>query len=261
MTEDMTEVSLDGLMWLQTAANDFAIAEAKRIVRAVIEDMRGRPVQGIFSEVAARHMWDEYCWSLQEGPFEDDMGWDDVRLGSLSSAFDGMLRAVIEAEIETLPHHAQVFLSAKAIEGDLDMDENSLGSIWLDGMVALILEGVDSEASGRNLDLIGPDRGDVIGYEIEGSGTVWSVLSDRGEAMDLVQSHVDAMIDLNGDLSELAAEMVDAYISASREEADGTTVSEFFDDFEDQIREILTDRDVLPALEDMRTGLLKRLNG
>lgn len=261
MTDDMTEVRLDGLVRLQSAAHDFAAAEAKRIVGTVIEDLRGRPAQGMFGDVAARHMWDEYCWSLQEGPFDDDIGWDDVRLGSLSGAFEGMVRAVIEGEIENLPRHVQVFLSAKAIEDDLDMDEDALGSIWLDGMVALIVEGVNSKASRRNLDLIGPARGDVIGYEVEGSGTVWSALSDRGEAMDLVQSHVDEMIDPEGDLSELAAEMVDAYIAAAREEADGTTVTEFFDNFEDQIRDLLTDRDVLPALEDMRAGLLERLDG
>lgn len=261
MAADMTEISLDGLVRLQSAADDFASAEAKRIVHAVIDGMRARPAQDMFGDVAARHMWDEYCWSLQEGPFDDDMGWDDVQLRSLSGAFEGTLRAVIEAEIEKLPRHTQVFLSAKAIEDDFDMEEDALGSIWLDGMVALIIVGVNSEASDRNLDLIGPARGDVIGFEIEGSGTVWSVLSDRREAMDLVQLHVDKLIDPDGDLSELAAEMVDAYIAAAREEADGTTVSEFFDNFEDQIRSLLTERDVMPALEDMRAGLLERLDG
>jgi hypothetical protein len=179
----------------------------------------------------------------------------------MSGAFAGMVRALIEAEIEKLPRYIQVFLSAKAIEDDFDMDKDALGSVWLDGMVALIIEGVNSETSNRNLDLIGPERGDVIGSELEGSGTVWSLLSDRGEAMDLVQSHVDEMIDVDGDLSELSAEMVDAYITAAKEEADATTMLDFFDNFEDQIRDMLTERDVLPALEDMRARLLERLDG
>jgi len=261
MTEDMTEVSLDGLVRLQTAASDFASAEAKRIVHAVIEDMRGRSAQGMFSEVAARHMWDEYCWSLQEGPFDDDMGWDDVRLGSLSSAFEGMVRAVIEAEIEKLPRHAQVFLSAKAIEDDLDMDEDALGSIWLDGIVALIIEGVNGEASGRNLDLIGPARGDVIGYEVEGSGTVWSALSDRGEAMELVQSHVDELIDPDGDLSELAAEMADAFMLAFTEALQDTVFVEVLEMFDADIKTMLADGHIMEMLEDMRASLLERVDG
>jgi len=261
MTEDMTAVSLDGLVRLKSAANDFASAEAKRIVHAVIGDMRGRPAQGMFGDVAARHMWDEYCWSLQEGPFDDDMGWDDVRLGSLSGAFEGMVRAVIEAEIEKLPRHAQVFLSAKAIEDDLDMDEDALGSIWLDGMVALIIEGVNSEASGRNLDLIGPARGDVIGYEVEGSGTVWSVLSDRGEAMDLVQSHVDELIDPDGDLSELAAEMAGAFMVAFTEALQETIFVEVLEMFDGDIKTMLAEGHIMEMLEDMRAGLLERLDG
>lgn len=59
--DDTVEVNLDGFVRLQSAANDFASAEAERIVLAVIADMRDRPAQGTFGELAARHMWDEYC--------------------------------------------------------------------------------------------------------------------------------------------------------------------------------------------------------
>lgn len=109
------------------------------------------------------------------------MGWDDVSLGSLGGAFDDVVRGAIQTEVEKLPKHALVFLSVHAFEEDTDSDlEDALGRIWIDGIVSLVLDELNTRASNRNLDLIGPDRGDVIGYAVDGSGMVWSVLSDRG---------------------------------------------------------------------------------
>jgi hypothetical protein len=190
------------------------------------------------------------------------MGWDDVRLGSLSGAFDDVVRASIQTEVEKLPRHALVFLSAQAFEEDDDSDEEeSLGSIWIDGIVSLVLDEVNSRASRRTLDLIGPHRGDVIGYEVEGSGMVWSVLSDRGEAMDLIASHCDALIDPAGDLSDLADEMVEAFMAAAAEDDEGEVFSVFLERFEDDVRALVREKDVLPSLADMRAGLLDRLDG
>jgi len=77
--------------------------------------------------------------------------------------------------------------------------------------------------------------------------------------MNLVLSHIDELIDPNSDLSALAAEMVDSYLAAAKEETDGNAISELIDGFEDQIREMLIDHDVLPALGDMQARLLDRL--
>jgi len=262
MAEDRVEVSQDGLARLQSAAEDFARAEIARIVGAVIDDLRSRPANGTFGDVAARHLWDEYCWSQQEGPFDDDMGWDDVRLGSLSSVFDDVVRASIQTEVEKLPRHALVFLSALAFEEDADSDdEESLGSIWIDGIVSLVLDEVNTRASRRNLDLIGPHRGDVIGYEVEGSGMVWSVLSDRGEAMDLIASHSDALLNRDGDLSDLAEEMVEAFMAAAVEDDGGEVFPVFLKRFGDEMRVLVREKDVVPSLEDIRAGLLDRLDG
>ncbi|HEV7434612.1 MAG TPA: hypothetical protein VGO22_07050 [Pseudorhizobium sp.] len=262
MAEDRVEVSRDGLTRLQSAAGDFARADIARIVGAAIDDLRSRPANGIFGDVAARHLWDEYCWSLQEGPFDDDMGWDDVRLGSLSSAFEDVVRASIQTEVEKLPRHALVFLSARAFEEDDDNEEDEcLGGIWIDGIVSLVLDEVNSRASRRTLDLIGPHRGDVIGYEVEGSGMVWSVLSDRGEALDLIASHCDALIDPEGDLSDLADEMVEAFMAAAAEDDEGAVFSVFLEHFEDEVRALVREKDVVPSLEDIRAGLLHRLDG
>lgn len=262
MDRETIEVDREGFVRLQSATTDFARAEITRIVVAAIDDLRSRPANGSFGDVAARHLWDEYCWSLQEGPFDDDIGWDDVNFGSFSDAFDDLLRAVIHSEVEKLPKHTQIFLSTRAYEADVDCDEEEfLGSIWMDGIVSLVLDEVNSRASRRTLDLIGPDRRDVIGYEVDGSSMVWSVLSDRGEATDLLSIHCDALIDPEGDLSDLADEMVEAFMAAAAEDDQGEVFSVFLERFEDDVRTLVRDKDVLPSLEDMRAGLLDRLDG
>jgi hypothetical protein len=264
MSEERVRVSQDGLAWLQSAAADFARAEIARVVQAVIDDLRSRPAIGTFDDVAARHLWDEYCWALQEGPFDEDMVLGNVSLGSLSSAFGETVRGSILTEVEKLPRHAQVFLSALAFEEEGDSDkEDAFGSVCVEKIVNLILEDVNHRASRRNLDLIGPDRDDVIRYEIDGSGMAWSLLSDRDEALDLIVGHTNAMIDPDGDLSKLADEMVDAFMVAAKEEADtagGAVFVDFLEHFDNSVRSLVRENDVLPSLEDMRAALLDRLD-
>jgi hypothetical protein len=257
MAEEKIEVSIDGLSRLQSAARDFARAEIDHIVRAVIGELRSRPAEGVFGDVHAPHLWDEYCWGLQEGPFDDPTIIDDTNCGSISDAFDGLLQANILAEVEKLPKHGQIFLSTFAFEEDVDSDEEEcLGCIWIDGIVKVVTEAVNERASRRNLDLIGPHRADAIRYEIEGTGFVWSVL-DRNVAMDLVSGHVDTMIDPDADLSPLAAEMVEAFLTAAREDEDRAVLLEFLKHFEEKIRSVIIENDILVSLEDMRGKLLK----
>jgi hypothetical protein len=188
------------------------------------------------------------------------MSYGDLPLGSLSDAFDDLVRACIIDAVEKLPRYAKVLLSGLAFEEDEDSDEDeSLGGIWVDGIANLILGQVKDHAAQRHLDLIGPHRSDVIGYEISGSGMVWSALSDTGEAPGLIASHLDAMIDPDGDLSELADAMVDAFMAAAEENADGA-VCDLLGHFDDQIRSLLHENDVLPSLKAMRAALLERLD-
>jgi hypothetical protein len=245
----------DGLV---STALDFAQVENARIVQVVIEDLRSRSAHGIFGDVAARHLWDEYCWALQEGPFDDEMGWDNIRLGSLSSAFEDVVSGSILTEVEKLPEHLKVFLSALAFKEDDDRDEDdSGGGIWVDGIVGLVFDEVNRRASRPNLDLIGPDRSDVIAYEIEGSGMVWSILSDKGIACELMAGYTNEMIDPDGDLSELADEMMEAFMEAATE---SEMLSSLLDHFEDDVRKMVREGDVLPSLEDMRESLLASLD-
>lgn len=96
-----------------------------------------------------------------------------MRLGSLSGNWDAVVRALVSGELEKLPQHALIFLSAYFFQEDADSDKmDSLGRIWVDGIVDMIMEEIKHRASRRNLGLIGPHRGDVIGYEIRGAGMV-----------------------------------------------------------------------------------------
>lgn len=261
MAQDREDVSRDGLLKLYSAATDFARAEIALIVEAVLDDLRSRPTHDTFGDVAARHLWDEYCWSLKEGPFDDDISWGGMRFGSISDAFEDVVRAAIEAELEKRPKHALVFLSAKAIDECPDIDqEEALGNIWMDGIVSLVLEQLNERASSRrNLGLIGPERGELVPYEVEGGGMVWGVLSERGEASDLVASHCDALLDPKGDLSELAEEMLEAFMAAAADD-DGTVLPLVLESFEDEFRTLAMEKDILPMLNETRATLFSLLD-
>lgn len=248
-------------MDLQSAARDFASSEVKIIAQSVIESMRGRPALGMFGDVAARHMWDEYCWSLQHGPFDDDMGWDDLRIGSLSGGFEEVAYGLIQTELDKRSPYALIFLSTKAFENDPDHHEDDCsGVIWPDGIVTLVTEELNDRASNRNLDLIGPDRGELVYYEVNTDGMVWSVLSNRGEASEILASHCDALLDPDDDLSDLATEMLDAFMAAAAEEEEGEIFPVILQYFEDNLRTLVMEKDILPALEGARTSLLRWLD-
>jgi hypothetical protein len=203
---------------------------------------------------------DADCWGLQNGPFGDNFDLGNPSDGSLAGTFDELVRGAIQTEVEKLPRHAKVFLSALASEEDDPENVESLGSIWIDGIVNLILQEVNRRASGRELDLIGPDRAEAIAYEIGGSGIVWSILSDRGETVALMAQHSDALTDPMGDLTALAEAMIDAYIAAIGEEERDFMFANFLSVFESNVRLLLREHDVLPCLRGIRADLLDRLD-
>lgn len=259
---DPEEIPEDSLSALLSATDALAKAEVNRITEVVIAEMRRRPAHGVFGDVAARHLWDAFCWSLQEGPYDEDMGWDNVDIGSPADAFEEMIEATIVDEIEKLPRHLHIILSAKAYEDAHDEDTEAVGTIWMDGMVGLVMDQINEAASRQSgLDLIGPGRADALGYHVSGSGVVWSVLSDRGEAMELAAAAVDSLIDPDGDLSDLAERMLDAFFEAAQEEMDGPVMSALIESFDRSLRQILRENDVLPALEDIRGQIADVLDG
>jgi hypothetical protein len=262
MPEGKIEVDAVGFSRLLAAVEDAARPEIVALADAVITDLRTAPPVSLFDEVAARHIWDEYCWILQEGPFDEDEYVDDRSLGSVSGAGEDLVRSYVDAQVEKLPKHTRVFLSLFALErsgkaGDVGV----LGRLWSDGMADLVMEEINERAARRMLDLIGPNKSDAIRYEIGGEGVVWSTLSDRDKESDILASHSDCMIKPNADLSAFAAELVEAFIEIASNESAGSPADEFFREFEGEIKKLLIEQDVRPALESMRAGLLERLDG
>lgn len=262
MTDKAVEIDSDGFARLQSAIEAFAELEIVRLADLVIDNLRERPAIGIFSEIAARHMWDEYCWEIQEGPFDVDFGWDGMSLGTVSSNWGSTIRCVVGEAVERLPKYAQVFISAHVLEQESDDERDQfIGSIWIEGIVNAVMDEISSRASERFLDLIGPHRSDVIGYEISMSGIVHSALSERDEMGGILANYAEEMIDPGADLTKMATEMVEMFFEAVDDETESTFVAEFFQHFRKEVSALLTERDVRPALEDARRELVKRLDG
>jgi hypothetical protein len=253
------EIERDSLERFKSAALEFARDEAKKISLSVIDQMRAIPPSGVFDDLGARHVWDEYCWAIQEGPYDNEIGCDDVNLGSLSDAFDETLRALLTADLENLPKHTMTFLSALAQDEYFNFNEEYLfGSVYVDAVCEMITNLINERAASRQyLDLIGPNRVDVIGYHIEGSGMVWRVLND---ATDLISTYVDQMIDPDADLSQIASDMADQFMATLATADENTALVELLDRFAEDIRTLVLEKDAIPSLEDMRASLLDVLD-
>jgi hypothetical protein len=161
-----------------------------------------------------------------------------INFGSFSGAFEGAVRGIIQAEIDRLPHYMQVFLTVNAVGSSVENVEEALGGTWMEGTIDLIIQEVNARACSRNLGLIGPQRTDMIAYELDGSGIVWSALSHRDEASEIIRSNFDYMLNLSDDLSAIGDELVNAYLDAAKEKADDLILADFFENFEISISEI-----------------------
>lgn len=260
-TADDTESPPGHLEALQSAAIEYVRAETARITQVVVAELTARPPVGIFPETVSRHLWDEYCWAQQDGASDDTFIMGGVSFGSITSASEDMIRAHIQTHIEALPQHAQVLLSIYAIENEDDPDSGLLpGCVWIDGMVDLVLDVVDRDAFNRNLVMIGPDRAEIFIYEISGDGIVWSAVDETGGANDIVLPHLDEIIDKDGDLSEAANDLIEAFMAAADDAASATILIDFFDVFGTGIRDMLQES-VVETLEDMRWQIWKMLDG
>jgi len=128
-----------------------------------------------------------------------------------------------------------------------DDDAESLQNYLAD----LVMEQVSSLASGRSLALIGPERGSELRMEVSwGSDWVAEGLGDM--RYDLIGRHADALIETDGDVSDLIDEATEALWQALTADAESDSVlKEFFGTHEDDLREMI-ERSVVGSVKDLR---------
>lgn len=230
------------------AACAVAEPELEKLVQTTIASLRDMDAVGLFDETAARHLWDEYCWQLQEGPYDDD----DFGFGSTSRNFDEVLDTVITGALKELPKHTLLFLSiyTRNDAGDVNDPEN-IGDISHDDIAAAVLERVGQSASRRNLDFIGPARCDVIPMEISLGGLIGEALSHAGETSDFLSEYVDQLLaGGDDDIANISHALLERYMELLHEDEDGLLLSALRDRFEEDIRALVLEKDVRPTVED-----------
>lgn len=247
MNPETIKVTTDDYDRFVQAARAAAGPELKKLVQATISALREMDAIGMFGDVAARHLWDEYCWQLQEGPYDDD----DIGFGSTSRNFEETLDAVIADAIDALPQHTLLFLSINTRNNlDAENDPDSIGGISRDDIASAVLECVNQSASRRKLDFIGPGRSDVIPMEISLDGLAGEALSDAGECSDFLSEHVDRMLEGgSSNIANISLALLERYMELLREDEDGALLSALFDRFEKDIRALVLEKDIRPAVE------------
>ncbi|MGE6531445.1 hypothetical protein ACQKEM_21000 [Pseudomonas sp. NPDC077382] len=230
------------------AACAAAATEMEKLVQATISTLRGMDATGMFGDVAARHLWDEYCWQLQEGPYDHD----DIGFGSTSRNFGDVLDAVIAGALDELPQHTLLFLSIYTRKDlDAENESDSIGGISRDDIASAVRERVSRAAARRNLDVIGPYRGDVIPMEISLDGLAGEALSEVGEQSDFLSEHVDQMLEGGAsNISDISHALLERYVELIHEDEDGALLAALFDRFENDIRALVLGKDIRPAVED-----------
>ncbi|QTX22463.1 hypothetical protein [Comamonas aquatica] len=243
---------------LLSAANDVAKAHVETIKQAVIAAMSQSDATGMMGDFASRHLWDDYCWHIQEGPFDND----DIGFGSTDSNFQITTETFIEAELEKLAPSILHLLGVYICDAEGMCEGCVAGGYSLEELTAFILQRLDETASRRNLGLIGPDRADVICYDHTLNGLVGEALNEAEERSDLLSQHADALLSDDPAIhKQVSHELLERYMQLLHEAAeDSFALTDLLSKFNAEIRQLVLERDLVPHLEDLIGQLQESLD-
>lgn len=223
------------------------LAELDTLVHDVIEELKGRAPYGMFESTLARHLWDEYSWGCIEGR------------PNLYSNLRFVVGACIDSELDKRDDYTLTCLTEYSRELlGIPCDDEEVGQSDIDraAIINACLDKISEEVSSRNLGVLGPDRCYVISSYVTADGPVFSTYNT-----DNLAPHIDVLIDPSGDLSPVADEVIESFISTLCEESCNPDLEDFLDRYNDEVYAMLKTKEVIPALEDVRSELLAELDG
>ena len=146
----MKEISEEWLAELEAthqAVRAFSRDEVSSLARKVIYRLQRFPASGVYGDdLGHRTLWDEFCYEVQEGPFEGGL---DI---SPASAWEYMVREFVEAVQERIPNKLARLLSIYAVwELEEQLERSSGGAIWPEGIWLLIEADLKQRAAHRDM--------------------------------------------------------------------------------------------------------------
>jgi hypothetical protein len=237
----------DAVARLQEVVATSGLVEMNKLVHGTIETLKERSPYGMFDDVLIRHLWDEFCWNYQEGP------------GLFNDEFEDVVMAFIDTALVKAGTHALVCMTAYSqdqLDSSFSDDEREPGTIDKESISRACLEKIKVAAGIRNLDLLGPERCYVIGGYITANSPVFSSYDT-----DSLAEHIDELIDPDGDLDSIADEIAECFLSGLSEESGNPDLDDFFERYGDEIHAMIKTKEIIPALEDVRSELLAELDG
>ena len=247
MTKNVVSVDFDGLERLQAAAVSVGQSEMDKLVKVVITELRSMAPYGVFDDVLTRHLWDEFCWCQQEGPYMHNL--------------ELVIKSCTSIALDKLQTHSLVCLSAYS-EDELEVVEEegeiAVGFICKDAIKRVAFQRIQEEAQAPKISIIGHGRLVELGFYLMKNGVVFSELSED-ELMNALADHFEDVIFPDSDLSNVANLLAEAFIEQIGEESESFGLSASLAKFGADFKNLLIEQDILPDLQETRATLLEAL--
>jgi hypothetical protein len=227
---------------LLAAIRVFSREEVRRIGNSVIARLQDITPSELFGDIRARSVWDEYCWNMQEGPFDADEWSGVVRFGSVSQRLEDMVADAAEAEVAQLQPRTLDLINIGL--GSIPRPAQMLPENWEDDdildddppsalLLAEVIDWIQGSAAQEDLRVIGPDRGaavwDRIGQNARDETYIMAWLADLDTAAGFTETHVDTLADPASDLGPLIAEATEIVFERLRDLVERTPMEGFVD--------------------------------